>query len=178
MTYDPSTANIDVSNLATKAELNLKANASTVGGLTTAVNSKASQSALDAVAATVPTASSSAPPSVADTGAKGSETTKFALADHTHASKVRKVRVVCTTATLTWTFDPPFASGVVPICLGMAEKAGADLFNVQLDGPPTNTGATFRVNRVSSGLLSLLLGALSINATPASIILHLVAVEP
>lgn len=92
MTYTPE---VDLSGLATKAELteglNGKANASTVGGLSTAVNSKASQTALDAaVTSSVTGAASATPP----------------------------------------------------------------------------------------GLLSLLLGALSINPTPASITLHMVALEP
>lgn len=177
MSYNPG-ATLDTSNFATKDDLLSKANASTVGGLSTALNFKASQSALDAVAATIPAAASAAPPAVTDASAKGAETTKYALADHTHAGKSRMARVACNTATLTWTFDPPFAAGVVPGCFGMAEKAGTDLFNVQLDGLPTNTSAVFRVNRVSSGLLSLLLGALSINPTPASIFLHLFAREP
>lgn len=176
MTYNPG-AILDVSNFATKDDLLLKANASTVGGLSTALNFKASQASVDALAATVPAPASASPPAVADAGAAGSAS-PYARADHTHAGKSRTARVACTTATLTWTFDPPFAAGVVPCCFGMAEKAGTDLFNVQLDGLPTNTSAVFRVNRVSSGLLSLLLGALSINPTPASIFLHLFAREP
>jgi hypothetical protein len=53
-----------------------------------------------------------------------------------------------------------------------------DLFNVQLIGVPTNTKCTFQINRVSSGLLSLLTGALSINPTAVPVTLHLIALEP
>jgi len=43
---------------------------------------------------------------------------------------------------------------------------------------PTNTQCVFQIGRISSGLLSLLLGALSINPTAAIINLHLSALEP
>lgn len=132
-----------------------------------------------ATAASVPLPATGMPPGVADNGAKGS-TMRYALEDHTHASKARKARVAVSGSTYTWTYPVAFGSGVVPICNGIAQVAAGntDLFNVQVIGTPTNTQCTFQINRVSSGLLSLLLGALSINPTPASITLHLSALEP
>lgn len=52
MTYTPD-AITDISHLATKIDLAQKANASTVGGLSTAVKSKAAQADLEALAAMV-----------------------------------------------------------------------------------------------------------------------------
>lgn len=179
MTYDPR-AVTDVSGLATKTELDQKANASTVGGLATAVNSKASQSALDAAVASIPAASAVTPPAVSDSGATG-DMMPYARANHTHASKARKRRVVgVNTATYTWVYPVPFAAGVIPICNGIVEDpadSATDNYNVQI-GTPTNTQCTFRIKRQSSGLLGLLLGALSFNPNPGTVNLHLTAFEP
>lgn len=127
----------------------------------------------------VPQPASSMPPGVSDSSSRGSSS-RYALEDHTHASKARKAKIAITTATYVWTYPTPFPSGVQPIVAAIAQTtAGAtDLFNVQLNGAPTNTGCTFQINRVSGGLLSLLLGALSINPSPASITLHMIALEP
>jgi hypothetical protein len=71
-------------------QINQKANASTVGGLATAVNSKASQSSVDALsvskanAADIPLPADVMPKSEATTPAKGAETKKYALEDHQH----------------------------------------------------------------------------------------------
>lgn len=162
-----------------------KANASTVGGIATALNSKASQSSVDALAAglsekadasSIPLPANAMPPAVADSGASGSMV-RYAREDHTHASKARKRRLGVSASTYTWIYPTPFAAGVVPICNGIGETAAGvtDLINVQLDGPPTNTQCKFRITRISPGLLSLLLGALSINPTP---LLHMTAFEP
>lgn len=130
----------------------------------------------------VPVPSTMMPPGVTDLGAQGSAAGIYAIADHTHASKARKSISVMPSAatTYTWTFPVAFATGVVPVCNGVAQvPAGTtDLFNVQIVGTPTNTQATFQINRVSSGLLSLLTGALSINPTPIAATLHLIALEP
>lgn len=147
---------------------------------TSALTGLATTTALSAVDAKVPTAATSMPPGVADSGALGTQPTQFALSDHTHASKARKQIRVSSAATLTWVYPTPFAAGVVPICNGIAQVAAGnnDLFNVQILGVPTNTQCVFQINRVSGGLLALLLGALSINPTPATINLHLLALEP
>lgn len=140
------------------------------------------QSQLDALAATVPTASSSTPPAVSDSGAVGSDTMMYAKADHTHASKARKqIRTQASAATTyTWVYPTPFASGVVPIVNAIVQvpNGTTDLFNVQIIGAPTNTQCVFQINRVSAGLLALLLGALSLNSTPVISTLHMLALEP
>lgn len=129
----------------------------------------------------IPTPAASTPPSVADAGAAGTQT-PYARADHTHASKARKQRVTgVNAATYKWTFGTPFGAGVVPICNAIVEdpaNSASDSYNVQIVGVPTNTDVTFRVVRQSSGLLSLLLGALSFNPTPGTVNLHCIALEP
>jgi hypothetical protein len=133
------------------------------------------------IAAAVPQPGSAMPPGVADTGATGTAV-PYARADHTHASKVRKQRVTgVNAATYTWVYPTPFAAGVAPIVQAIAEdpsNAAGDSYNVQAVGQPTATQAQFRIIRTSTGLLSLLTGALSINTTPGNINLHLLALEP
>lgn len=130
----------------------------------------------------IPDPASAQPPGVTDTGARGTMTTQFALADHTHASKARKQIVTMGSAasTYNWTYPVAFSAGVVPVVSAIVQVASGnqDLFNVQIVGVPTNTGCTFQINRVSAGLLSLLLGALSINPTPVAATLHMIALEP
>lgn len=129
----------------------------------------------------VPAPATSMPPGVSDSGNKGS-VQRYALEDHTHASKARKQRLTMAAAatTYTWVYPTPFDTGVVPIVSGIVQvpSGNTDLFNVQVMGNPTNTQCTFQINRVSAGLLSLLLGALSINPTPIAATLHLIALEP
>lgn len=132
--------------------------------------------------ALVPQPAASAPPGVSDSGSKGSMAQQFAMADHTHASKARKQIVTMPSAASTykWTYPTPFGAGVVPVVSGIVQVAAGnqDLFNVQILGVPTNTDCTFQINRVSAGLLALLLGALSINTTPVAATLHMIALEP
>lgn len=134
------------------------------------------------ILAAIPTMATTAPPGVSDTGAPGTATNEYAGKFHTHASKARKQIIVMGSASTTyvWTYPVPFAAGVVPVCNGIAQvpNGTTDLFNVQLMGTPTNTQATFQINRVSAGLLALLVGALSINPTPIAATLHLTALEP
>ncbi len=129
----------------------------------------------------VPSPATASPPGVADSGNKGS-TLRYALEDHTHASKARKQIIVMPSAatTYTWTYPTAFGAGVVPIVSAIVQVSAGnqDLFNVQIMGAPTNTSCTFQINRVSAGLLSLLLGALSINPTPVAATLHCIALEP
>jgi len=121
------------------------------------------------------------PPGVADTGTLGTSP-RYALGDHTHASKARKeIKVMGSAAsTYTWTYPVSFGSGVVPIVSAIVQVASGntDLFNVQIVGTPSNTQCTFQINRVSAGLLALLLGALSLNPTPVAATLHCIALEP
>lgn len=134
-----------------------------------------------AVQALIPQPATSAPPAVADAGAQGGQP-RYAREDHTHASKARKQIVTMGTAanTYTWIYPTAFANGVVPIVNAIVQvpNGNTDLFNVQIMGTPSNTQCTFQINRVSAGLLSLLLGALSINPTAVAATLHMLALEP
>ena len=129
----------------------------------------------------IPVAASSMPPGVADTGAAGSAS-PYARADHTHASKARKQITTMGSAATTyaWTYPTAFPVGVVPVVSAIVQvpAGNTDLFNVQVMGAPTNTGCVFQINRVSSGLLALLTGALSVNPTPIAATLHMLALEP
>lgn len=135
---------------------------------------------LAGVAARVPMPATAAPPAVSDTGTKGNSPLTFAMGDHTHASKARKQIAVSTSATYAWTYPSAFGSGVTPIVNGIAQVTSGttDLFNVQIMGVPTNTGCVFQISRVSAGLFGLITGALGINPTPATINLHMLALEP
>lgn len=129
----------------------------------------------------IPQPATTMPPGVNDSGAVGTGT-KYALENHTHASKARKQLLTMPSAstTYTWTYPTAFNVGTVPIVSAIVQVASGnqDLFNVQVVGAPTNTQCTFQINRVSSGLLSLLTGALSINPTPVAATLHCIALEP
>lgn len=129
----------------------------------------------------IPQPATAMPPGVSDSGAVGTSQ-KYALENHTHASKARKQIVTMPSAasTYTWTYPTAFGAGVVPIVQGIVQvpNGNTDLFNVQVLGTPTNTSCQFQINRVSAGLLGVLLGALSINPTPIAATLHMIALEP
>lgn len=75
-----------------------------------------------------------------------------------------------TDGTVTWTYSTAFASGTIPNVQAMAEytEGSTNVVNVQLDGPPTNIIAKFRVNRsVPTSLIGSLLGVLA--GTPGAI---------
>lgn len=143
------------------------------------VNSTVS-SAISALA--IPQPASSAPPAVADASAKGTQDTIYALANHTHASKVRKVRVqTATDDTLTWTFNPPFSAGVTPIVLAVAEAAAGvtDVINAQVVDTPSNTSCKILVNRTQRSAVALLgLTILSVPSSAGATWVHAVALEP
>lgn len=130
----------------------------------------------------IPTAATTAPPSVADSSTVGTESAVYALANHTHASKARKARMTSATdGSLTWTFSPPFASGVVPRVVAIAETTSGvtDVINVQIEGTPTNTACNLRVNRTQRSVASLIgLTVLSVPATVGATVVHAVALEP
>lgn len=130
----------------------------------------------------VPSPSNTAPPSVADSSATGTDTSIYALANHTHASKVRKERVQCAAdGTLTWTYSTPFGVGVVPRCFGIAEVAAGvtDVVNVQVVDTPTNTQCKFLLNRTNRTAVALLgLTILSVPASPGVTWMHVCALEP
>jgi len=129
----------------------------------------------------VPQPAASAPPAVADSSAPGTTPLQYAMADHTHASKARKARLQCAAnGTLTWTYSTPFASGVVPRIVAIAETAGGtDVINVQLTATPTNTSASLIVNRVQQSVVALIgLTILSVPTQPGVQWVHLLALEP
>ena len=136
--------------------------------------------------ASIPKPALSAPPGVSDKGSAGAppvgEAPRYAMENHTHASKARKqiVTMQAAASTFKWVFPLPFDEGVVPVCNAIVQVAAnnADLFNVQILGKPTATDVTFQINRVSAGLLSLLAGALSVNPQPVAATLHMIALEP
>lgn len=136
---------------------------------------------LDQVQAIVPQPSNTAPPGVADNGALGTDM-KYALANHTHASKARKARVQCNAdGTLTWTYSTPFDVGVVPRVVAIAEAATGvtDVINVQVVDTPTNVSCKLLVNRTQRSVASLLgLTILSVPAQPGVTWVHAVALEP
>lgn len=130
----------------------------------------------------VPDPSNTVPPGVSDNGALGSNM-RYALADHTHASRVRKqtVAISSNVVTYTWTYATPFPNGVIPVCNGIAQTAAGvtDLVNIQIEGMPTNTQCVFRVTRYSQSFLSLLgINILGLNTAALPISLHMVALEP
>lgn len=130
----------------------------------------------------VPTAATSAPPSVADSSAKGTQDMVYALANHTHASKVRKARMTSAADGLvTWTYSTPFSNGVTPIISAIAETGTGvtDVINVQVEGTPTATSATLRVTRTNRSTVALLgLTILSLPSQPGATVVHAVALEP
>ncbi len=106
----------------------------------------------------------------------------YALADHTQASKARKARVQSgADGLITWAYSTPFADGVIPRVVAIAEApAGVtDVINVQLVGTPTNTQCTLLVNRTNRTIASLLgLTILSVPSQPGVTWVHAVAIEP
>lgn len=121
------------------------------------------------------------PPGVSDSGALGSDM-KYALANHTHASKVRKIRVQSAAdGTITWTYSTPFTNGVTPIVLAVAEVATGvtDVVNVQVIDTPTATSCKLLVNRTNRSVAALLgLTVLSVPSQPGVTWVHAVALEP
>lgn len=130
----------------------------------------------------MPTAATSAPPSVADNSALGTQNTVYALANHTHASKARKARMTSAAdGSLTWTFNPPFTNSVTPIISAIAETGVGvtDVINVQIEGTPTSTSANLRVTRTNRSAVALLgLTILSLPSSPGATVVHAIALEP
>jgi hypothetical protein len=129
----------------------------------------------------VPDPSTTVPPAVTDSGALGNDM-RYALANHTHASKVRKVRVQSAAdGTITWTYATPFTNGVTPIVLAVAEVATGvtDVVNVQVIDTPTATSCKLLVNRTNRSVAALLgLTVLSVPSQPGITWVHAVALEP
>ena len=153
-----------------------------LSGIQSQINQKADTSALSAVQASIPTPSSATPPAVADSGNVGNMTSVFALANHTHASKVRKIRVqTASDGSVTWTYSTPFPAGTNPIVLAVAEVAAGvtDVVNVQVIDQPTATSCKLLVNRTNRSVVSLIgLTVLSVPSSPGATWIHAVALEP
>lgn len=135
-----------------------------------------------AVTVPIPTASTTMPPCIADTGAPGTAgTLLFAPYNHTHCSKARKV-IATTASDGTYTFNyaaNPFTNP--PVCSAVAEvTAGTtDVINVQIVGSPTTTSASFLVNRTNRSVVSLIgLTVLSVPASPGATKIHIICLEP
>lgn len=132
--------------------------------------------------ASPPQPAQAAPPGVADASAMGTMTQQYALANHTHASKARKI--IATTAadgTYTWDYEAPFDAGITPIVVGVAVTAVGvtDVINLQVEGTPTNTQAKIRVNRTQRSAVALLgLTILSVPSSPGATVVHLIALAP
>lgn len=129
----------------------------------------------------VPQPATSMPPGVADSSSLGT-VQRYALENHTHASRARKERMQSAAdGTITWVFSTPFAAGVVPRISAIAEvPAGTtDVVNVQIIGTPTNTQCQLLVNRANRSVASLLgLTVLSIPSQPGVTWVHAIALEP
>lgn len=156
----------------------------TAAQVVSAPSSSVDQTARNAAAAAqaaIPTASTTLPPAVTDTGSTGTMTNVYALANHTHASKARKT-IATTAADGSYTFSysaAPFTNP--PICAAVAEVASGvtDVINVQIVGTPTTTSASFLVNRANRSVASLLgLTVLSIPASPGATKIHIICIEP
>lgn len=131
--------------------------------------------------ADIPQPSTIPPPSVADTGAAGTMTMQYALANHTHASKARKGRVlVPVSGIFDVTFGVPFTAGVAPLCAVTAETTAGDtnVVNAQIDGVTTATGLRIRITRTQITVASLL--GLSVLSVPTQIATyaHYICIEP
>lgn len=131
------------------------------------------------VEANMPKPATTMPPGVADSGAVGTDS-RYALANHTHASKARKGRVLVPVAGFfDVTFGTPFTTGA-PICAVTAETTAGDtnVVNAQIDGATTMTGMRIRVTRTAVTAASLL--GLNILSVPTQIATytHYVCLEP
>ena len=141
----------------------------------------ATKTEVQAVAATIPAASNVAPPAVADSSSTGNMTAMYALANHTHASKSRKARVlVPISGVYDVTFATSFTNGVAPLCAVVAEATAGDtnVVNAQIDGPTTATGMRVRVTRTQQSVVALL--GLTILSVPTQIAtyVHYICIEP
>lgn len=130
----------------------------------------------------VPGPAQNTPPGVTDSGSQG-DITRYAMENHTHASRVRKWTTALNSnvGTYTWTYPTPFPNGTVPVCSGIAQTGAGitDLVNVQIEGTPTATQCVFRITRYSQSFLSLLgINILGFNNAALAISLHMVALEP
>lgn len=114
---------------------------------------------LAALQAAIPTAAQAMPPGVGVGGAKGSQTTAYALADHTHATSNQRNSIAVTMSAGTGagqlTFLKPYAAGVIPtVQLTPETPSDASYFYTAeiLAGSITNTGCVVVVNKISKSV--------------------------
>lgn len=160
-TYSSLASPVTPADMAAEVSARNSAIATATTGLATNAN-------LTAIQASIPTAAVTAPPGVSDTGTAGTMTTIYALANHTHASKARKGRVlVPATGTFAVTFSAAFSTA--PICAVTAEATAGDtnVVNAQIDGVTTPTGMTIRITRTAQSAVALL--GLTILSVPTQI---------
>lgn len=112
-----------------------------------------------ALQASIPTAAQAMPPGVGIGGSKGSQTTAFALADHTHATSNQRnsvaIALAGSTGRGTLTFLKPYAAGVVPTVQLTAESPDVATYYYDariVAGSITNTGCTILVNKVNQSV--------------------------
>lgn len=175
-------ATVDTSNLATKAEV-AAADSKATAAQTAANNSVKTVNGVSptsgAVTLAIPTPSNVTPPSVADASTIGNMTTIYALANHTHASKARKGRVL---VPVSGVFDVVFttAMGSAPLCAVTAEATAGDtnVVNAQVDGVTATTGFRIRITRTAQSVVALLgLTVLSV-PTQVATYAHYICIEP
>lgn len=192
VSYPPSKP-VDTSTLATKAEVQAAQTAATnattaATGAIKSINGSTPNGS-GAVTVAIPTAATSMPPGVGDSGSAGTMTTVYALANHTHASKARKcIFTSAADGTFNWTFTvgggtcpASTAFNSPPICVAVAETAAGvtDVINVQLVGSPTTTGAIFLVNRTQRSVAAVLgITVLSVPSQPGATKVHAICLEP
>lgn len=133
------------------------------------------------VEALMPQPATVPPPSVADSGAIGTTPTRYALENHTHASKARKGRIlVPVSGVFDVAFSMPFPSGNAPLCVTTAETTAGDtaVVNTQIDGATSSTGFRIRITRTQQSVVALL--GLTILSVPTQIATyaHYICIEP
>lgn len=136
--------------------------------------------------ALVPQPATSAPPPVQTDSAKGAETQKFALADHTHESRLQARRVQVTPnaqGRAVYTFPRAYDAGVVPIVQAIAETPTGVAYRNDvsiIEGSTTNTQVTLLITRLNQGLTVAGLGIMASIFAPVTtpVWLHVMSRAP
>jgi hypothetical protein len=136
----------------------------------------------------VPVPASSVPPGVAVDGAMGTDVTQYALANHTHATSVQRVRlsVAQSGATIRWTFAKSYDPGTIPIvtCTAQNSLGATQPYVVNLIGSATNTYvdvAAWRAQTQTLGGTLVAIAGVTINlfaSAPAGIVVNCQAAKP
>lgn len=122
------------------------------------------QAQLDAVSAAMPQPATSAPPPVQVDSAKGADT-RYALADHTHQSRLQARRIQVTpnaSGQYVYTFPLPYDTGVVPIVQVTCETPTGQSYRYDaglVQGSTTNTQTTIVITKTNQNVVTGLLNA-------------------